>query len=66
MSQHEATDADLLWGVASIARHINQPIRKTRYLIQLDAIPTKKLGARIIVASKRALDQALGRAGGEG
>ena len=59
-------DGDSLWGVAAIAEYAELPIRRARYLIDIQALPVTRLGARIIVGSKRAIDGALGRAPGRG
>jgi hypothetical protein len=52
---------DSLFGVRAIAAYVGQPIRKTRYLIHIKAIPVTRAGERIIIGSKRAIDEALGR-----
>ncbi len=45
---------DLLWGVRAIAADINQPERKTVYMLERGLLPGGKVGARW-VASKSAI-----------
>jgi hypothetical protein len=54
-------DTDTLWGVERIARYIGKNKRTTYYLLQNDRLPHRKFGPRIICASRRELDRALGR-----
>jgi hypothetical protein len=57
--KNESDDADILWGVAAIARHIRRSKRQTFYLIQTRRIPVDYLGPRTITASKSKLDARL-------
>jgi hypothetical protein len=52
---------DTLYGAQSIADYIGLSLRRTRYLIHTNSIPTTRLAERIIVANKAALDELLGR-----
>lgn len=60
MSHSQELSEDLLWGVTAIAVYIKRSQRQTYYLIERKKIPARKLGAKIIVARKSELDQALG------
>jgi hypothetical protein len=47
---------DLVWGVDAIAKEINAPVNRTRWLIRAKRIPVFKLpGGRQILASRKAL-----------
>ena len=48
------TGDDLLWGVRAIAADINQPERKTVYMLERGLLPGGKVGARW-VASRSAI-----------
>ena len=59
-ADHFSEDAslNLLWGVRGpngIAAFLNIDERKARYLIDIGALPVKRLGHRTIVASKEDL-----------
>jgi hypothetical protein len=50
---------DLVWGVDAIAKEINAPVNRTRWLIRAKRIPVFKLpGGRQILASRKALRKA--------
>jgi hypothetical protein len=50
---------DIVWGVEGIAREINAPVNRTRWLIRAKRIPVFKLpGGRQILASRKALRKA--------
>jgi hypothetical protein len=66
MSEHQTRvrpidkgNPDVLWGAKAIAEYVGLGLRRTYYLLANGALPSKKLGARIIVARKSELDAAL-------
>ena len=52
---------DILWGLADIAKFINVPPRRARYLLELDALPVGEVG-RHVIASKATLRKCFQRA----
>jgi hypothetical protein len=50
---------DLLWGVPAIAKHIERSVRQAQYLIETKKIPFTRLGPKMIVGSRSALDSHL-------
>jgi hypothetical protein len=58
-AKQAALGDDLVWGVDAIAKEINAPVNRTRWLIRAKRIPVFKLpGGRQILASRRALRKA--------
>ncbi len=50
---------DICWGVEDIAKEINAPVNRTRWLIRSKRIPVFRLpGGRQILASRKALRKA--------
>jgi hypothetical protein len=56
---NEQDNADILWGAEAIAQYVGLDLRRTYYLLAKGALPSKKLGARTIVARKSELRAAL-------
>jgi len=54
---------DLLDGVDAIADYTGLPKRKIYYLIEIGALPAKKLGHRTIIGRKSEIDAALRKGG---
>jgi hypothetical protein len=52
---NRALAEDLLWGVAAIAAEIGRTERQTYHMIEADKLPVKRLGPKIIVASRAEL-----------
>jgi hypothetical protein len=61
MSHHQAQpqSGDLLWGVEEIADYIRRSKRQAQYLIEKKKIPIKRVGPKMIVASRSEIDASL-------
>jgi hypothetical protein len=61
MSRHQAQpqSGDLLWGVEEIADYIRRSKRQVYYLIEREMIPIKRVGPKMIVASRSEIDASL-------
>lgn len=63
MSRHPQTQpqssGDLLWGVQEIANYIRRSKRQAQYLIEREVLPVKRVGPKMIVASRSEIDATL-------
>jgi hypothetical protein len=59
----ESLSADLLWGAESIADELGVTVDRIYYLIRTQKLPIKKLGPKLLVASRRELRAALSASG---
>jgi hypothetical protein len=50
---------DLLWGAPAIAGYLGIKVDRVYYLIRIGKLPVSKLGAKMLVASKRQLQRAI-------
>jgi hypothetical protein len=55
----QQSSGDLLWGVEEIADYIRRSKRQTYYLIENEMIPIKRVGPKMIVASRTEIDATL-------